>query len=136
MRRSGGLMDEFSLQPELGVDIMKQSDTRNKQIELWDNAAFAYIASRVKDESFRKKIQAILKRVPAKRGAKPRNDISPFAFYHLLLVEKATFNSKTILEAIEKHCQIRNLPSDSVDRLLTKFDEGRRRARKKRGNSE
>ena len=136
MRRSGGLMDDFSLQPELGSDIMRQLDVRNKQVELWDNAALAYIASRVRDESFRKKIQAILKRVPAKRGAKPRNDISPFAFYHLLLAEKATFNSKTILEAIEKHCLIRNLPSDSVDRLLTKFDEGRRRAKIKRVNSE
>ncbi len=130
MRRSGGLMDDFSLQPELGSDIMKQLDVRNKQIELWDNAALAYIASRVRDESFRKKIQAILKRVSAKRGAKPRNDISPFAFYHLLLAEKVTFNSKTILETIEKHCHIRNLPSDSVDRLLTKFDEGRRQAKK------
>jgi hypothetical protein len=123
-------MDDFSLQPELGSDIMKQLDVRNKQIELWDNAALAYIASRVRDESFRKKIQAILKRVSAKRGAKPRNDISPFAFYHLLLAEKVTFNSKTILETIEKHCHIRNLPSDSVDRLLTKFDEGRRQAKK------
>lgn len=130
MRRSGGLMDDFSLQPELGSDIMKQLDVRNKQIELGDNAALAYIASRVRDESFRKKIQAILKRVSAKRGAKPRNDISPFAFYHLLLAEKVTFNSKTILETIEKHCHIRNLPSDSVDRLLTKFDEGRRQAKK------
>lgn len=136
MRRTGELLDGISLLSEPGEEAPERYDFQQRQTELWDKAVLAYIENRVRDEKFRKETQAILKRVPAKRGAKPRNDISPFAFYHLLLVEKATFNSKTILETIEKHCQIRNLPPDSVDRLLTKFDEGRRRARKKRGNSD
>jgi hypothetical protein len=136
MRRTGELLDGISLLSEPGEEAPERYDFQQRQTELWDKAVLAYIENRVRDEKFRKETQAILKRVPAKRGAKPRNDISPFAFYHLLLVEKASFNSKTILEAIEKHCQIRNLPPDSVDRLLTKFDEGRRRARKKRGNSD
>ena len=136
MRRTGELLEGISLHSEPGEEAPERYDFQQRQTELWDKAVLAYIENRVRDEKFRKETQAILKRVPAKRGAKPRNDISPFAFYHLLLVEKASFNSKTILEAIEKHCQIRNLPPGSVDRLLTKFDEGRRRARKKRGNSE
>ena len=136
MRRTGELLKGISLHSEPGEEAPERYDFQQRQTELWDKTVLAYIENRVRDEKFRKETQAILKRVPAKRGAKPRNDISPFAFYNLLLVEKASFNSKTILEAIEKHCQIRNLPPDSVDRLLIKFDEGRRRARKKRGNSE
>jgi hypothetical protein len=61
--------------------------------------------------------------------------MTPLAFYHLLRAEKLAFKSRTILEAIEKYCQIRGLSEDRVGTFLTKFDEGRRRAKKKRGNS-
>ena len=135
MRRSGGLLDGISLYPEQDEDASERFDFKRRQTELWDKAALAYIETRIRDEKFRKEIKATLKRVPAKRGAKPRNDISPLMFYHLLRTEKQAFNSRTILEAIEKHCKVWGLSEDRVETLLGKFDEGRRRANTKRGNS-
>ena len=135
MRRSGGLLEGASLYSEQGEDAPERFDFQQRQTELWDKAALAYIETRIRDEKFRKEIKATLKRVPAKRGAKPRNEMTPLVFYHLLRAEKLAFKSRTILEAIEKYCQIRGLSEDRVETFLTKFDEGRRRAKKKRGNS-
>jgi hypothetical protein len=135
MKRSGGLLEGISLYFESVEDAPERFDFQQRQTKLWDKAALAYIESRIRDEKFRKDMQAILKRVPAKRGAKPRNEMTPLVFYHLLRAEKLAFKSRTILEAIEKYCQIRDLSEDRVGTFLTKFDEGRRRAKKKRGNS-
>ena len=135
MKRSGGLLEGISLYSESVEDAPERFDFQQRQTELWDKAALAYIQTRIRDENFRKEIQATLKRVPAKRGAKPRNEMTPLVFYHLLRAEKLAFKSRTILEAIEKYCQIRDLSEDRVGTFLTKFDEGRRRAKKKRGNS-
>lgn len=135
MKRSGGLLEGISLYSESVEDAPERFDFQQRRTELWDKAALAYIESRIRDEKFRKDMQAILKRVPAKRGAKPRNEMTPLVFYHLLRAEKLAFKSRTILEAIEKYCQIRDLSEDRVGTFLTKFDEGRRRAKKKRGNS-
>jgi hypothetical protein len=133
MRRSGGLLEDVSLYSERDKDALVRFDFQQQQTELWDKAALAYIETRIRDEKFRKEIQATLKRVPAKRGAKPRNGISPLMFYHLLRAEKQAFKSKTILKAIEKYCQIRGLSADRVETLLTQFDEGRRQEKKKTG---
>ena len=135
MRRSGGLLEGVSLYSEPGGDAPERFDFQQRQTELWDKAALAYIESRIRDEKFRKEMQAILKRVPARRGAKPRNEMTPLVLYHLLRAEKLAFKSRTILEAIEKHCQIRGLSEDRVGTFFTKFDEGRRKAKKNRGNS-
>ena len=135
MTRSGGLLEGVLLYSEPGEDAPERFDFQQRQTELWDKAALAYIESRIRDEKFRKEMQAILKRVPARRGAKPRNEMTPLVFYHLLRAEKLAFKSRTILEAIEKHCQIRGLSEDRVGTFFTKYDEGRRRAKKKRGNS-
>jgi hypothetical protein len=129
------LLDGISLDSESVEDAPERFDFQQRQTELWDKAALAYIESRIRDEKFRKDMQAILKRVPAKRGAKPRNEMTPLVFYHLLRAEKLAFKSRTILKAIEKYCQIRDLSEDCVGTLFTKFDEGRKRAKKKRGNS-
>jgi hypothetical protein len=137
MRRSGGLLEAISLYSEPGEDASERFDFKQRQTELWDRAALAYIENRIRDEKFRKEIQAILKRVPAKRGAKPRNDISPLMFYHLLNAEKKALNSKTIRKAAEKHYQIRgvSLDPDLIESLKSKYEEGQKQD-KKRGNSE
>jgi hypothetical protein len=134
MRRSGGLIEGVSLYSEPVEEAPERYDFQQRQTELWDKAALAYIESRIRDEKFRKEMQAILKRVPAKRGVKPKNGMTPLVFYHLLRAEKLAFESRTILEAIENFCQIRGLSNEHVETFLTKFDEGRRRAKKKRGN--
>jgi hypothetical protein len=135
MRRSGGLLEGGALYSEPGEEAQERFDFEQRRTELWDKAALAYIETRVRDEKFRKEIQVILKRVPAKRGAKPKNDMTPLVFYHLLRAEKLSFKSRTILEAIEKYCQIRGLSEDRIETFITKFDEGRRRAKKKRGDT-
>jgi hypothetical protein len=137
MRRSGGLLEGASLYSEQGEDAPERFDFQQRQTELWDKAALAYIETRIRDEKFRKEIQATLKRVPAKRGAKPRNDISPLIFYHLLRAEKKVFKSKTIRKAAEKYCQIRSASPDPdlIESLKLKYEDGQKQD-KKRGNSE
>jgi hypothetical protein len=134
MRRSGGLLEEHSTLPDPGEEVQDQYELQRQQTELWDRTVLAYIETRVRDDKFRKEIQAILKRIPAKRGAKPRNNFPPRVFYHLLRAEKRAFKSKTIREALEKYCQMRGLSPDLVDSLKSKYEEGQKR--KNRGNSE
>jgi hypothetical protein len=135
MRRSGGLLEEVS--PYSEPDAEERFDFQRRQTELWDKAALAYIEARIRDEKFRKEIQATLKRVPAKRGAKPRNNISPLVFHHLLRAEKEALKSKTIREAVEKYCQIRGASPDQdlIESLKLKYEEGQKQE-KKRGDSE
>lgn len=140
MKRSSGLMEGIYLQTETAEDILKRFDDHSQKIELWDKKVFAYVESRIRDEvhavddPFRKQIKAILKLVPAKRGPKPQNDMSPIVFYHLLRAEKEVLKRKTYLEAIEKHCEMRGYSADLVETFLTQYDEGRRSEKKKRGN--